>query len=126
MMDAADLFAAMATFLAALRLEAGTERFRGDRRVFANLVEELRKTNTFAASFTTYNTVAGKDCPEFAQGLSSAYGGGFVQHVSGVTASYLIAMSPRVCRETLDDLTDLERSEVSLLAKAYAEECRWP
>jgi hypothetical protein len=124
-MDDADRLRNIEAIVAALRLNESTTRFLGDRRFFANLVEELAPLgNRFAARFQTFNTLSGKDCPDFAEGLSLGIYAGLLAHVMGAHPNYLIELPPRRALDVLAKLEGGEHYDVTALAKRYAVECR--
>ena len=73
-----------------------------DPRTFAVVVKELGEGgNTFARRFQVFETVAGKSCPDFLQGMTAAQSAGLISRLNPTYQFFAVSMSPYLVEEAL-------------------------
>ncbi|HEY4240626.1 MAG TPA: hypothetical protein VGM88_12480 [Kofleriaceae bacterium] len=96
-----------------------TEPIPFDPRTFAEVVASLQATgNAFAKRFIVFETVAGKNCPDFQHGMTAAQSAGLIAR-QNPTYQYF---SVRMAHRTIDDVLKAEAqvsTDASMVARQY-------
>lgn len=121
-MTDAERLQATRLFIAALSTVApgGADPLPFDPRAFAEVVAQLQaKGNKFAQRFMVFETVAGKSCPDFQQGMTAAQSAGLIARQNPWYQFFSVRMAHRTANDVLQKVGGEASKEAELVAREY-------
>ena len=120
-MTDADRLQATRLFIAALsKVTTTSESIPFEPRTFAEVVDKLRNDgNSFATRFMVYETVAGKNCPDFQAGMTAAQSAGLIARQNPTYQFFSVRMASRTAKELLRTQELVTQEAVSRVAREY-------